>query len=191
MKTLMLVLFFYCFTPAWAAAPVDTNIAGASLIGGAFNLINNRGKQVTERDYQDKYMLVFFGFTNCPSVCPLGLSRMAKALKKIDNFEDKITPLFITVDPERDTPERMTLYLEQYHSYFVGLTGSDAQLEQVSTAYRAYSFKSQDPNSDSYSFDHSSMIYFMDKEGRYITHFSNQITVDEMSSIIRKNIEEK
>lgn len=189
MRTLFLVLCCYFFTPAWAELPDNPQVTGASLIGGAFSLIDHTGIAVTEKNFQDKYMLVFFGFTNCPSVCPLGLSRMIRALKKIDDFESKITPVFITVDPERDTPERMTTYLGHYHSSFVGLTGSEEQLEQVKTAYRAYSFKSKDPDSDNYSYDHSSMIYLMDKQGQYITHFSDQTSVDEMSVIVQKNMQ--
>ena len=188
MRTLFLALCCYCFIPAWADIPGNHQVAGASLIGGAFSLIDHTGAAVTEKNFQDKYMLVFFGFTNCPSVCPLGLSRMTRALKQIDDFESQITPVFITVDPERDTPERMTTYLGYYHPSFVGLTGSEEQLEQVKTAYRAYSFKSKDPDSDNYSYDHSSMIYLMDKQGQYITHFSDQTSVDEMSVIVQKNM---
>ena len=187
----ILFLAFCCclLTSVWAEQPESYQVTGASLIGGAFSLTDHTGAAVTEKNFQDKYMLVFFGFTNCPSVCPLGLSRMIRALKQIDNFESKITPVFITVDPERDTPERMTTYLGYYHSSFVGLTGSEEQLEQVKTAYRAYSFKSKDPDSDNYSFDHSSMIYLMGKQGQYITHFSDQTSVDEMSMIVQKNMQ--
>lgn len=188
MRVLLLSLLFYCFTPVWAAGHVEHKMAGASLIGGAFNLIDHTGKAVTEKDYLGKHTLVFFGFTHCPNVCPLGLNRMAKALKQIDHFEDKITPLFITVDPERDTPKRMAEYLGKYNSGFVGLTGTESQMEQVAKAYRAYSFKSQDPHSEHYTFDHSSMIYLMDKEGHYVTHFSDQTTIDEMSAIIQQHI---
>ena len=168
MLGLYLSLCLYCSNVAWAEGStthlVDHKTTGASLIGGAFNLIDNNGMPVTEKNYQGKYMLVFFGFTHCPNVCPLGLQRMAVALNNINDFESSITPIFISVDPERDTPERMTHYLKQFHPSFVGLTGTEEQLKQVAKVYRAYYFKSQDPNSDAYSYDHSSIIYLMDNQ---------------------------
>ena len=191
MKHLLLTLCFLYLIPNWALASQENQTAGASLIGGSFDLMDNRGRSVTDKDYQGKYRLVFFGFTSCPSVCPLGLQRMASALKKIDDAKNKIIPLFITVDPERDTPEVMTRYLNQYHAGFIGLTGTKKQLNDVAKAYRAYASKEQDPHSDNYTYDHSAVIYLMDKKGHYLTHFSDQTSVKDMSTIIEKYTVEK
>lgn len=144
----LIVCFLYSMSAGAAVSDESTNtniITARSLIGGKFNLIDQTGNSVTEKTYLGKYSLVFFGFTHCPNVCPLGLQRMIAALQKIDGFESKITPIFISVDPERDSPQRMQSYLKNFHPSIVGLTGTEVQLENVARVYRAYFSKSQDP----------------------------------------------
>jgi protein SCO1/2 len=170
----------------------NTNIITArSLIGGKFNLIDQTGNSVTEKTYLGKYSLVFFGFTHCPNVCPLGLQRMIAALQKIDGFESKITPIFISVDYERDSPQRLKSYLKSFHPSIVGLTGTEVQLENVARVYRAYFNKSQDPNSENYTYDHSSIMYLMNAQGKYVTHFADTTPIDEMAALIANNLDKK
>ena len=188
MKINIIIIFCAVLMFSFGCASNSNNAVhsttGTALIGGSFNLMDQTGKSVTEKDYLGKFSLVFFGFTHCPYVCPLGLHNMISALKNIDHFEDQITPIFISVDPERDTPERMTSYLKKFHQSIVGLTGSQEQLDQVAKAYRAYFYKSQDKNSGEYTYDHSSIIYLMDKKGQYLTHFSDGTSIEEMSATI-------
>jgi cytochrome oxidase Cu insertion factor (SCO1/SenC/PrrC family) len=166
-------------------------ITARSLIGGKFNLIDQTGNSVTEKTYLGKYSLVFFGFTHCPNVCPLGLQRMIAALQKIDGFEAQITPIFISVDPERDSPQRMQSYLKNFHPSIVGLTGTEVQLENVARVYRAYFSKSQDPNSENYTYDHSSIMYLMNAQGKYVTHFADTTPINEMAALITNNLNKK
>lgn len=105
-------------------------------IGGPFKLIDDKGHPVTDADYRGRWMLVFFGYTNCPDECPLTLQKMATAVEDLGSVADIIAPLFITVDPPRDTPSRLASYLENFDSRVVGLTGSDEQMAAVAKAYR-------------------------------------------------------
>jgi len=109
--------------------------AGVS-IGGPFHLVDDKGHTVTDADYRGRWMLVFFGYTNCPDECPLTLQKMAAALGKLGPLADKVAPLFVTVDPARDTPARLASYLENFDARIVGLTGTD---EQIASAAKAYS----------------------------------------------------
>lgn len=191
MKLISLVLSLVFSLSAGAALLDETKTTGGVLIGGHFNLVDDSGNAVTEKNFLGKYSLVFFGFTHCPSVCPLGLQRMIAALQKIDSFESKITPIFISVDPERDSPQRLQNYLQNFHPSIVGLTGTALQLENVARVYRAYFSKSTDPNSENYTYDHSAIIYLMDEQGKYVAHFSGTSPIDEMAAIIAFNLKKK
>lgn len=186
----LVVVVFLLFTVI-AKSNLAYAATGGQLIGGEFALVDQTGTAVTNNDYLGKYSLVFFGFTHCPNVCPLGLHRMVAALSKIEHFETKIIPIFISVDAQRDTPERLTKYLGAFHQSIVGLTGTEAQLEQAATNYRAYFNKSVDKDSGDYTYDHSAIIYLMDKQGNYVTHFGSNMDITEMSNIIAAHLAEK
>lgn len=144
------------------------------LIGGPFTLTDHTGKQVTDKDYAGKYMLIYFGYTFCPDVCPTSLSIIGDALPLLDaDQQNKLVPIFITVDPERDTPEMMASYVPNFHDKMVGLTGSLAEVKAVVKAYRAYFAKTGDDGSGIYTVDHSSRTYLMGPDGAYITSFSH------------------
>lgn len=141
---------------------------GQASIGGPFTLTDHTGKRVTDKDFRGRYMLVFFGFTYCPDVCPTTLQVMSEALDKLGPKAERFVPLFITVDPERDTPEQMALYVKSFHPRLVGLTGTPAEIDAVLKAYRVHSRKRADPKSaGGYTVDHPAQIYVMDPEGRY------------------------
>jgi cytochrome oxidase Cu insertion factor (SCO1/SenC/PrrC family) len=155
------------------ATPEQT--ANKALVGGPFALIDGAGKPVTEALLKDRLSLVYFGFTYCPDICPTELQVVAQA---VDAFEtahpDKrglVLPLFITVDPERDTPKAITTYVQAFHPRMIGLTGSLAQIEAAKTAYRVYAAKVEEPETNSYTMDHSSIIFLMDRRGDYAAHF--------------------
>jgi protein SCO1/2 len=120
------------------ASPGTTSVTSGISIGGPFRLTDDKGRAVTDADYRGRWMLVFFGYTNCPDECPLTLQKMAAAMAKLGPLADRLTPLFITVDPARDTPARLASYLETFDLRIVGLTGSDAQIAAAAKAYRAY-----------------------------------------------------
>jgi len=161
-------------------------------IGGPFELVNQDGETVTEADFQDKYMLVYFGFTFCPDTCPIALETMSVALEQAGEAADAIVPVFISVDPERDTPDVVKDYISYFHNDFVGLTGSMEQVKDAARAYRVYFGKeAPDPASDSYFVNHTSIIYLMGPGGRYLTHFTHSDTPQKIASQISSCIRQK
>ncbi|HXG78510.1 MAG TPA: SCO family protein [Methyloceanibacter sp.] len=145
---------------------------GKAAIGGPFSLIDQNGKAVTDRDFRGRYMLVFFGFTHCPDICPTELQVMSSALEALGGKAEKVAPIFITLDPERDTPQVVGNYVKNFGPNFVGLTGSPEAVAQAAKAYRvAYSKVEQNGDKD-YTVDHSTFIYLMGPDGEFITFFS-------------------
>lgn len=162
-------------------------VSGKALIGGPFTLTDHRGKRVTEKDFMGKFSLVFFGYTYCPDICPAELQVMSAALDQLGGNAKKVTPLFITIDPERDTVEQMNSYVSNFHEQLIGLTGSTQEIRAVTKAYKIYYHKvTDDPSSTEYLMDHSSIVYLMSPEGEYLTHFSYGTGVDKMAKGIAK-----
>jgi len=160
---------------------------GQALVGGPFTLIDHTGRRVTDQDFRGRFMMVFFGFTFCPDVCPTALQVMAAALDKIGPKAEQITPVLITVDPERDTPEQMAMYVKSFHPRLVGLTGSPEEIAAVAKAYRAYFKRVPDPKSSGgYTMDHSAIIYVMGPDGAFRTHFTYTVNADAMAERLTK-----
>jgi protein SCO1 len=167
--------------------PVQSS--GAALIGGPFSLVGGDGKPVTDRDFRGRYMLIFFGFTHCPDICPAELQVVAQALEQLGDKAKKVVPIFITLDPERDTPEAMANYVKSFGPNFVGLTGSPEAIAAAAKAYRvAYSKVENKESAGDYSVDHSALVYLMDPEGRYVTHFSYGLSTDQMAEKLGKSL---
>ncbi len=146
--------------------------SGKALIGGPFELIGKEGKTITDKDFRGRYMLVFFGFTHCPDICPAELQVMSAVLDDLGSDADKVVPIFITLDPERDTADAVTNYVQNFGPNFVGLTGSPAAIEKAAKAYRISYRKFQDESmGDNYSIDHSALAYLMGPDGQFLTHF--------------------
>ena len=145
-------------------------------IGGPFTLTDQNGRQVTEADFRGKAMLIFFGYTFCPDVCPTSLTEISTAMDQLGPLADKVTPVFVTVDPERDTVDVMKDYVSHFHPSVVGLTGTPDQIKQVAKAYRVYFAKVPDEggDKDAYLMDHSSVIYLMGPDGKFLAHFNHQ-----------------
>jgi cytochrome oxidase Cu insertion factor (SCO1/SenC/PrrC family) len=161
---------------------VNVRTMGQALVGGPFTLTDQTGKRVTDRDFHGKFLLVYFGFTNCPDVCPTALQVMAAALDKLGPNAERITPVLITVDPEHDTPALLAAYVASFHPRLVGLTGSPAEIDAAAKAYRVYVKKVPDPKSTAgYTMDHSSIIYVMGPDGAYRTHFTHATSADAMA----------
>jgi protein SCO1 len=167
--------------------PVQSS--GAALVGGPFSLVGADGKPVTDRDFRGRYMLIFFGFTHCPDICPAELQVIAQALEQLGDKAKKVVPIFITLDPERDTPEAMANYVKSFGPNFVGLTGSAEAISAAAKAYRvAYSKVENKESVADYSVDHSALVYLMDPEGRYVTHFSYGHSADQMAEKLGKSL---
>jgi len=155
---------------------------GIPEIGGPFVLVDQDGKTVSEADFKGKYMLIYFGYTYCPDVCPTSLTVMGDALDILGDKAEQITPVFISVDPERDDPEAMKMYVEHFHPRLVGLTGSVDQVKVAAKAYKAYFAKSGDGYGDNdYAMDHSSITYLMSPYGKFVTHFGHGVEAEPMA----------
>jgi protein SCO1 len=138
-------------------------------IGGPFTLTSPDGATVTEQTYRGKWLLVYFGFTSCPDSCPTALLEIAAALEKLGADADKLQPLFITVDPQRDTPAVMGNYTQSFDARIVGLTGTPQQIAAVAQEYGAYyEPRKRGPGAEDYVVDHSTYLYLMDAEGKFV-----------------------
>ena len=156
-------------------------------IGGAFSLIDHNGTLVRDTDFAGRPLLIYFGFTYCPDVCPLSLDILGAALEKLRDIDAKkearVQPLFISVDPARDTPAQMKDYVSYFHPRLIGLTGTPEQIDAVKKAFRVYAAKT--PGTDSngnYNVDHSSFFYLMDGANRYLAHFSHNMTAADIAA---------
>jgi len=160
-------------------------------IGGPFTLTDHNGKQVTEKDFHGKNMLVFFGYTFCPDVCPTTLTDISEAMEKLGDDANKVTPVFITIDPARDTPEYLKEYVEHFDPRMVALTGTPEQITAVAKAYRVYFAKAaqeKGADADDYLMDHSSVSYLMGPDGAFKIHFSHGTKPDILAQRIRENL---
>jgi protein SCO1 len=165
------------------SAPVAQQIAA---IGGPFKLIDHNGREFTDRDLKGRPFLVFFGFTHCPDVCPTALFEVSEILRKLGPDADRTRALFITVDPERDTPVVIKDYLSSFDPHMIGLTGDPAAIAAVAKAYRVY-FKKVPLDQGGYTMDHTAIVYLMDKEGRFVAPFSLKRTAEAAAADLRKH----
>jgi cytochrome oxidase Cu insertion factor (SCO1/SenC/PrrC family) len=167
-------------------------VVGKVELGGPFALIDQTGELRRSEEFAGGYMLIFFGYTYCPDVCPTSLLQMTQALDLLAEQEPEkaaaVTPLFITVDPARDSVEAMRDYSQNFHPRLVALTGSEEEIAQVASAYRVYYQKAEGEGEDDYLMDHSSIIYLMGPTGEYVTHFSHQTTVEEMVAALADKV---
>ena len=161
---------------------------GTALIGGPFTLVDQNGKTVTDRDFRGKYMLIFFGFTHCPDICPAELQVMSAALDALGSKADEVVPVFVTLDPERDTSEVVGTYVKNFGKNFVGLTGSPSAIANAAKAYRVtyskFEYNGKDVNYR-YSIDHSALVYLMDKDGQYLTNFTYGTPASKITETMR------
>jgi protein SCO1/2 len=171
-------------TAGEAGSTVKTS--GQALVGGPFTLTDQTGKTVTDQDFRGKYMLIFFGFTFCPDVCPTELQIMAGAIDRLGDKGADVVPVFVTVDPDRDTPEALARYVQQFHPRLVGLTGTHEQIAAIAKAYRVYyqKVKEEGAPDDSYTMDHSSVAYLMGPDGKFLAFFPPGVTPDQMAEKI-------
>lgn len=152
--------------------------------GGSFTLVDGHGRVVTDRDFRGQWMLVYFGYTYCPDVCPTGLQTISQALGLLSSDKaGRIRPFFITVDPQRDTPGVMQAYTRAFHPDMVGLTGTEQQIADVAAAYRVYYRKAPDSgrSQDDYLVDHSALAFLMGPDGHYVTWFAHGVSAEDIA----------
>jgi cytochrome oxidase Cu insertion factor (SCO1/SenC/PrrC family) len=161
-------------TAYYLVGPIQTvTSTGTALVGGPFSLTDQDGRKVTDKDFLGKYMLIFFGYTYCPDVCLTELQVMSAALDNLGAKADDIQPIFISFDPQRDTPEVLKQYVANFHPRLIGLTGTPEEIASVAKAYRVYYSKVDGSSGpDNYLMDHSTITYLMDKQGKFLKHFS-------------------
>lgn len=161
--------------------------SGASNIGGAFTLIDHNGQEVTNETYKGTHKLIFFGFTYCPAVCPTELQKITNIMETLGkDYAGTITPIFITLDPDRDNAEVMKNYVAQFHPSLIGLTGSNDQIDAVKNTFKVYSSKVENDMMDEYMLDHSSFIYLTDWDNKLISMYPSKDTVEQIVQDIQK-----
>lgn len=149
--------------------------------GGEFALIDHDGQAVTQESYRGHYRLVFFGFTHCRVVCPRNLARLSRILEALGPRAGEIRPLYVSVDPERDTPEVMKDFLARNYPRFTGLTGSRAQVDHAKQSFRVFAERKADPDDpDGYAVPHTAITYLMDRDGGYLAHFPESLPEQEV-----------
>jgi protein SCO1 len=156
-------------------------------VGGPFELVAHTGQGMTDRDFHGRYALLFFGFTFCPDLCPTELNTMALALAELGPLAEKVQPLFISIDPERDTPEILARYVRQFHPRLIGLTGSPAQVAAAARAFRVYYAKGQ-RNNDAYLMDHSGFLYLIGPEGNTVGLFRPGVAPEQLAAALRGHL---
>ena len=156
-----------------------------SAVGGPFRLTDQNGRAVTEADFTGKPFLVFFGFTHCPDVCPAALFEMSETFRRLGPDAEKMNALFISVDSERDTPEKLKEYLQSFHPRISALTGTQAEIDAVTKAYKAYA-KKVPLDGGGYTMDHSAIVYLMDRDGRFVAPFNLKRPADEAAKDLRR-----
>lgn len=166
-------------------SPGGVQLPQGMTLGGPFSLTDHNGRAVSERDFAGRFLLVYFGFTYCPDVCPTELGTMAAALDALDEQGEAVTPLFITIDPARDTPEALADYVSRFHPRMVGLTGTEAQVAAAARAYRVFYARVERPEMTQYLMDHSSFIYLVGRDGRVRALFRPETAPETIAQALR------
>jgi cytochrome oxidase Cu insertion factor (SCO1/SenC/PrrC family) len=166
----------------------EVQSSGTAAIGGEFSLIDQNGNTFTHENLKGHYSLVFFGFANCPDMCPTALTSITQAMELLpEDTANRITPVFITIDPKRDTPEALKAYAANFHPRLTALSGTREQTMQAATAFKVY-HQVADPSVEDYMVNHSGFIYVMDEQGNYVRHFSHTTAPDAMAEDLRSTV---
>ena len=168
------------------SASGDSRSSGAVTIGGPFSLVDQTGARVTDQTYAGRYRLIYFGYTFCPDACPTELQVMAQAMDDLGADTAKVQPIFVTIDPARDTPQQLAAYVPQFDKRLVGLTGSAEQIAAIAREYKVYYAKAETAGApDAYAMNHSSFVYLMDPAGKFLTVFSSDDDASKIAASIR------
>jgi protein SCO1/2 len=168
-----------------AAEMMDDLMYGRGPIGGSFTLLDQEGKARSDSEFRGKLMIVYFGYTFCPDVCPADLMAITQALDALGPEAAGVQPIFISIDPERDA-KAMREYISAFHKSFVGLTGAPDDIRKVANSYKAFYVKVEDPKTGEYAIDHAGVIYLMGRDGGYLGFMPPQTAPDRLVEILRK-----
>jgi cytochrome oxidase Cu insertion factor (SCO1/SenC/PrrC family) len=171
----------------WRLGDSGGSAGGSAAVGGPFTLIDQNGQRRSDRDFHGHWMLLYFGYTYCPDVCPTTLALMQAALDKLGSAGDGIVPVFITIDPERDTPSVLKAYVAQFGARFVGLTGTPQAIARVAHSYRVY-YAKHPLKGGSYAMDHSSVIYLIDPDGHFVKAYDDETGAAALAEDLRKTL---
>jgi len=174
--------------PRSAAETMDILMWGRERVGGPFALTDHTGRPRTEQDFRGKLLLVYFGFTYCPDICPTDLQNIGLALDQLGSAGEKVQPLFITVDPERDTAQHLAEYVPMFHPRLIGLTGEAPAIHTAADAYKVYYARVQNERGDDYTIDHTAFIYLTGADGKYIGFFPPGTPPERIADAIRPMI---
>jgi cytochrome oxidase Cu insertion factor (SCO1/SenC/PrrC family) len=187
------VLFSSPIAANEAAEPSATELiegllSGRAPVGGPFELTDQTGHRRTDADFRGKLVVLYFGYTYCPDVCPTELQSISLALDRLGAAAEAVQPLFITVDPERDTPARLADFVPSFHPRLIGLTGSLAEIRKTAVAYKTFFAKSNAATPGNYSVDHTGFIYLVGKDGRYLGFLPPGLAPDAIADAIRTRL---
>lgn len=158
-------------------------------VGGAFDLVDHHGHPVSDRSYRGQFMLLFFGFTHCRAVCPAALSRLSRVIDRLGPLGARLRPLYVTVDPERDTPSVMKAFLEGKFPHFTGLSGARDNIEHIKQLYKVFAKRAADPDDAAgYQMPHTAFTYLVGPDGNYVAHFTDATDEDELVERISRHI---
>ncbi len=177
---------YFGTTPGVESGSSASTNSGRADIGGPFALVDQDGRAVTDKDYLGKWLLVYFGYTYCPDVCPTALARNAEAIDLLGPQGDAVVPVLITVDPQRDTAAKLKDYVHFFHPRTVGLTGTPEQIAAVAKQYRVYYSKAEREDPSAYLMDHSSFTYLVGPDGKFVQVFSHDMSAQAMADALRK-----
>lgn len=163
----------------------DASRSGAS-IGGPFALTDQNGVLRHDTDFRGKLMLIYFGYSYCPDACPTTLNTMTAALEQLGQQAQQVQPVFITIDPDRDTVAQMKTYASNFDPRLLALTGTPEQIAAAARGYRVFFQKIKGNNAEDYTMDHSALVFLMGRDGRYLTFFGDEVTADAMAAMIKK-----
>ncbi|HZS81799.1 MAG TPA: SCO family protein [Stellaceae bacterium] len=184
-----LVFEYLYLTPGPGTEATVLAPRGAAAIGGPFTLTDQNGRVRHDTDFHGKLMLVYFGYTYCPDVCPTELQTMSQAMDILGAKGKEVQPIFITVDPERDTVEEMKAYAANFHPRLLALTGTPEEIARAARAYKVFYQKAPQADGGDYLMDHSSIVYLMGRDGRYLAHFGGDTTAEQMAEAIAKQLD--
>jgi protein SCO1/2 len=184
---------FLLLDPTRQAEEQETRVAVKPLVGGPFELVNQDGELVSEKDFLGRPMLIYFGYATCPDVCPLDLMKMSQSLKLLGDAGETVQPIFISIDPERDTPEVIKTYVSRFADGLIGLTGSNEQVATAAKAYRVYYAKTGEDggeavDGETYWMAHSNLFYLMDEAGTFLAFFDADATPETMAEGLRQHL---
>ncbi len=171
-----------------AAEVMDILMWGREPVGGPFALIDHTGKPRTDADFRGKLLLVYFGFTYCPDICPADLQNISLALDKLGLAAETVQPLFITVDPERDTPAHLAEYVTMFYPRLIALTGDAASIRKAADAYKVYFAKVPNQKGDDYTVDHTAFTFLMDRDGKYLGFFPPGTAPERIAETISRQL---